>query len=128
MSGVFIFMILILVVSWIAIWLVTWTVHISMNKDQNVPYDFVTFDTFLDVYKFYGNHPKLNITDYGSIFLYDDYDQILYLHAEIVKINNKCMIFYPISYLKYKMWLHNITKKKSNRIKGLWKTVNPIQK
>lgn len=105
----------------VGIWLITWQVHISMNKDQNVSYDFVTFDTFLEVYNAYENHPKLNITNYGSIFLYDDYDPILYLHADIVKINNKCMIFYPISYLKYYMWLQDKTKRESKRVKGLWK-------
>lgn len=47
-------------------------------------------------------------------------EDILYLHADIVRINGKCMIFYPIDWIKYCIWMRQFQKVNSNRVKGLW--------
>ena len=103
------------------VWFVNWSVHIEMNKEQNLSYDYVTFDTFMREFEKYKDDPRLRIdSSYNSIFLDKSFmNYILYFHSDIVKINNKCMIFYPISYLRYKRWIKKITTT-HGRVKGLW--------
>ena len=104
----------------------SYVVHISMTLDEHIEYDYVHFKTFLEEYKKYENDPDLEHSKDGrSIFLMkcDGYNinKILYLHAGIVMINDKCMIFYPFSWLKYCIWMRQFkptTTKK--RVKGLW--------
>lgn len=65
-----------------------------MNKRENLPYDYVNFDTFIKVFNEYfnkyKNNPGIKI-EYGfdgwsAFFMYDkDYNRIIYLHASIVK-------------------------------------------
>ena len=105
------------------IWLyVEWGVHIDMNKDEKLPYDYVNFETFIKEFEKYQDDPRLDFSRPGSIFLRTSYfNDILYLHADIVRIDNKCMIFYPIDYLKYKIWMKKIHKERDiHRVKGLW--------
>ncbi len=100
--------------------------HVSMNKDQKLPYDWCNFKTFLT--EFYKRYDKKDFefdTKYKSIFLktWDSesrsYIHKIYLHASIVKFDdNKCMILYPWSYYKYCRWLKNYGK--SNRVKKLF--------
>lgn len=100
--------------------------HIGMNKDQNLPYDWCDFKTFLG--EFYKRYDPKNLeynTNYKSIFLetWDNeshcYIHKIHLHASIIKFDNdKCMILYPWSYFKYCRWLKNYEK--SKRSKGLF--------
>ena len=102
-------------------WFVNWSVHIDMNKEQGLPYDYVTFGTFMREFEKYKDDFRLRIdSSYNSIFLDKSFmNYILYLHADIAKINNKCMIFYPVSYLRYKIWIRKFTAH-HERVKGLW--------
>lgn len=108
----------------LVIWMVEWGVHVSMNKDEKLPYDFVTFKTFMKEFEKYKNDPRLQKYKYGgkSIFLEGVEGNIVYLHASIVKFNGQCMIFYPIDYIKYCLWMKKFNKKpKVNyRVKGIW--------
>ena len=100
--------------------------HITMNKAQNLPYDWCDFKTFLtEFYKRFGTKDFEYNTTYKSIFLrtWDDkskkYIHKIYLHASIIKFDdNKCMILYPWSYFKYCRWLKNYGNAKRN--KGLF--------
>lgn len=100
-----------------------------MNRDQNLPYDWCNFKTFLtEFYKRYETKDFEYDTKYKSIFLktWDseshNYIHKIHLHASIIKFdNNKCMILYPWSYFKYCRWLKNYGKAKRNkRNKGLF--------
>lgn len=101
-----------------------WAIHVSMNKDEKLPYDFVTFKTFLKEFEKYKDDTDLQKYEHDgkSIFLMRDREYIVYLHANIVKFNGKCMIFYPIDYIKYCLWMKKFNKKpKVNyRVKGIW--------
>jgi hypothetical protein len=87
----------------------SWKTHIDMNKGQNLPYDYVHFKTFIKEFEKYKDDPKLRSNGWkDSIFLQDSIgNDILYLHASIVQINNKCMIFYPLSWWRYQRWINN---------------------
>lgn len=99
----------------------SYATHIYMNKKENVPYDYVNFKTFSREFNKYKYSLGLEYNENGeSIFLKINNDYILYLHASIVKINGKCMIFYPIDWFKYCIWIKQFNKSKTNRVKGLW--------
>lgn len=93
--------------------------HIKMNKNENLPYDYVNFNTFLKEFNKYRKNPRMKYGD-KSIFLKDEnFNRIVHLHANIVEFDGKCMIFKPLSYFKYRRWIKKQCKNK-NRIKGLW--------
>lgn len=105
------------------IFMVDWSVHISMNKGTNNPYDWCTFKTFVKEFDKYKNHPELKVAYGDSIFLRKNIiDDIVYLHASIICFEGKCMILYPFSYLRYCIWKYNfIQNKNKKRVKDLWK-------
>lgn len=95
--------------------------HITMSKNEHYPYDFVKFNTFIKEFDKYKDDSRLKICCNGrSIFLRVGICEIVYLHASIVRFNEKCMIFYPTDWFKYCIWKRNFTKLKPNRVKGLW--------
>lgn len=103
-----------------------WSIHVNMNKDEKLPYDFVTFKTFMKEFEKYKDDPRLQKYEWNgnkkSIFLEGVKGNVVYLHANIVKFNEKCMIFYPLDYIKYCLWMKKFHKKhkKRYRVKGLW--------
>lgn len=103
-------------------YLASYLTHIQMNKNEKLPYDFVHFGTFIREFDRYKYVPTLQYNkEYKSIFLRQNDKRIIYLHASIVKFNDKCMIFYPISWIKYCIWMRkNFKEGVRNRIKGLW--------
>lgn len=117
----------ILLGTFLVVTIVMWSTHVSMNINEHLPYDFVTFKTFMKEFNKYKDDPKLNKSELfkGSIFLEKDKESIVYLHANIVKFNNKCMIFYPFDYIKYYLWKRKFTHKSKPkyRVKGLWKEI-----
>lgn len=102
-----------------------WSTHVDMNLDEHLPYDFVTFKTFMKEFEKYKDDPNLQKYEWNgkSIFLRGVGEYIVYLHANIVKFNGKCMIFYPLDYIKYCLWMKKFNKKpkKRYRVKGLWR-------
>ena len=100
---------------------IDYATHVDMNKREHCPYDFVRFSTFIKEFNKYKEDPQLEIWQNRSIFLRKDYQDVVYLHASIVKFNNKCMIFYPIGWALYCNWKNQFIKQKSTyRCKGLW--------
>ena len=104
--------------------------HIKMNKERNLPYDYVNFKTFRKVFTSYMDKYKDNLNidiKYGfynspAVFMRNKYDynnELIYLHADIVRFEKKCMIFYPWSYIKYCRWIRKFVNNK--RVKDLWK-------
>lgn len=119
-----IFMAFVLFIVFTIIFMVEWKVHIDMNKETNSPYDWCTFKTFIKEFNKYKDHPDLNSEYFEDSLFLDNKDggYAVYLHADIIKFNGKCMILYPHSYLMYRIWKYNFTKKhNSNRVKDLWK-------
>lgn len=116
---------IILLGAFLGVTILMWCIHVDMNINEHLPYDFVTFETFMKEFDKYKDDPKLDKSELfkGSIFLEKDKESIVYLHANIVKFNNKCMIFYPFDYIRYCLWKRNFTHKLKSkyRVKGLWK-------
>lgn len=109
---VFIFILMYITIS-------NYIIHIEMNKEKKLPYDYVDFNTFLNEFNKYKDNPDIKY-ETQSIFLRDsNYDPIVYLHADIVRFGDKCMIFKPLSWFKYCRWIKKQCKNK-NRVKGLW--------
>ena len=99
-------------------WMIDWSVHISMNKDQNKPYNWCSFKTFKKEFDKYKGNPKLYIRKFDdySIFVHGTYSSyIVYLHASIIQFNGKCMILYPCSWLRYCIWKRNFAKSHRQR-------------
>lgn len=121
-----IFILLFVVVVGFVAWMIDWSVHISMNKGENKPYDWCTFKTFKREFDKHKNNPKLKIENFGdySIFIYGSYlSRIVYLHANIIRFDDRCMILYPCSWLRYRIWKRSFAKSripKSYRQKGLF--------
>lgn len=123
---IFIVLLIIVVIVSFMIFVIDWSVHVNMVKDQHRLYDWCTFKTFIKEFDKYKNHPDLYTEKWGdtSIFLRGpDWEDIVYLHASIIKFNGKCMILYPHSWLQYCIWKRNFckTKKPKYKQKGLWK-------
>ena len=100
--------------------LIMYVTHISMVIDEKKPYDYVSFKTFLRVFNEYNQKYRLIYSDFGSI-VNSGSQTIVYIHADIIRFENKCMILYPLSYVIFKVWKYNKCKT-HNRQKGLWKT------
>ena len=128
--AIFLLIILIVILTGIIYFWICYSTHIYMNHKQNLPYDYVDFETFINVFNYYmdkyKDDPNIDIR-YGfggspAIFMrmknnYDNY--FIYLHADIVQFENKCMIFYPWSWIKYCIWMKQFVNGK--RVNGLWK-------
>ena len=100
----------------------SYTSHIYMNKKQNLPYDYVNFKTFIREFDKYRYSLNLECRENSnSRFLKNNNDYVLYLHASVVEIDGKCMIFYPVDWFRYCIWINRFNKSKGNRrVKGLW--------
>lgn len=99
----------------IAIFLIGYLTHISMCKDQDLPYGYGTFKDFIREFNKYNNWI---IKSYeGSFFSEGDDWEKYCIHADIIMFDGKIMILYPISYFKFKVW----SKKKWKQMKGIKK-------
>ena len=100
------------------VWFFTWMSHVSVNTSIQKQYYFVNFNTFLKEFNEYKDDPNLF---YGwknsSISLERNGKHVVYIRADVVEINEKCMIFYPIDFLKYKIWIKK--NYSNNRTNGL---------
>lgn len=122
---IFISLLVIALAVGLIVFFIDWVTHIHMVKGEYRPYDWCTFKTFMKEFDKYKNHRGLYTEKYGdmSIFVEDGWKLIVYLHANIIKFNDKCMILYPHSWLRYRIWKRNFTKvdKPVYRRRGLWK-------
>ena len=117
------FISIIIVTAILIMFSISWTVHVDMSIEQNKPYDWCTFRTFLKEFDKYKNNPELYIDKIfdNSIFLYEaNCKHVVYLHASIIEFNEKCMILYPHSWMQYCIWQNRFVKSR-NRQRGLWK-------
>jgi hypothetical protein len=89
--------------------LATYLSHISMNKEEGVPYGWGTYKQFLKLYNKYTWVANENFR--WSLFSKERinyWENTGYLHASIFKFNNKCFIFYnPISYFRAVLLIRN---------------------
>lgn len=95
----------------VVIFLVDYIIHLMTRKDS--VYDYADFPTFLRTYNRYAYHTKTRIEGecvYVGIGAY--------LDPYMIKFNFNIMILYPWSYVRYRIWLHGLAKK---RKKGLFK-------
>ena len=84
--------------------------HIFDTLLSERTYDWVTFNSFKRVYQKYENkYNRYSRKNYGY-----------YLDSKTIKFSDNYIIFYPLSYLKYRVWLLKEIYPISNRIKGLW--------
>lgn len=114
------FIIMLFIIPFVA----SYMTHIEMNTNQNKPYDYVTFERFMKEFNKYKDDPRLEYDkSFKSIFLkyWDDentYHSDVYLHASIVRFVDKCMIFYPVDWFKYCIWMER--QFRPNRTRGMW--------
>lgn len=99
--------------------------HIVMIRGEKLPYDWCDFKTFLLEFESRLGQGAEYENKRGSIFIrtWDDkskkYIHKVYLHASIIRFDdNRCMILYPWSYIKYCNWLKGFGGAK--RVKGLY--------
>lgn len=117
---VFLFIIVLLVILFAA----SYITHVKMNTSQNKPYDYVTFERFMKEFNKYKDDTRLEYDkSFKSIFLrYWDNEHIyrtdVYLHASIVMFMDKCMIFYPVDWIRYCKWVKR--QFRPYRIRGMW--------
>lgn len=94
--------------------------HAIDTIQSGFKYDYVDYNVFLrEIKKYEDKKWDINYNEH-KIKYYYNYSTIFYLTKYSVHINNKYMIFYPIDYIKYRLWLCEHTSKTSNRVKGLW--------
>ncbi len=108
-----IFVLLYIVAVGLVWWMIDWSVHISMNKNQKKPYNWCSFKTFKKEFDKHKDNPKLYIQQFSDFSIFVDGDGLgddVYLHASIVMFNGKCMILYPWSWLRYCIWKRNFAK------------------
>lgn len=108
---------------------IPWWVHLSMTKEQRVPYDIVTFDRFLEEFNKYKDDERLEYNKkYNSFVLYGkNLEKILDIdiHASIIMFNNKCMIIRYRDWHKFVKWEKENKKKYGyGRVVGLWEEDN----
>lgn len=127
----FLFWFIFISIIWISwTWLfVEWGTHVSQNKDHakenKFPYGYTNFNTFLKYFDEYKNwivkdtceHSLFSSAKWGD----EDYNRY-YIHAKIIAIDGKCMILYPISYIRFYFYIKNLVKEmnpayKPNKIK-----------
>lgn len=89
----------------IILWLICWSVHISMNKEALRPCKWGNFKKFKKCFYDYGKNKWYTDAWAGSFFAINDKDYYkYYIHADIIKFNGECMLLPPISYLCFKFW------------------------
>ena len=101
-----------LIVSWLIVFWVDYSSHVSSTKEKKCKYDYVTFDTFMRVFNKYVDKISFNNSRFSC---YPD----VYVDEDIIKFGDKCMILYPIDYIKFKWWIRKY-KNSNMRQKGLW--------
>jgi hypothetical protein len=85
--------------------------HLQMNESEHIPYGYVHFNTFLKEFEQYEEESGF-YTECGGVFLPDSsFGYKVYLHADIVRIDDRCMMFYPMGYLKYKVWFRRLRRR-----------------
>lgn len=115
----------------LGLFIIEYTDHISISKKEGLPYDYVIFDTFIKVYNAYftkyKHEPGIKIK-YGfsggspGVLMYNKNCTLINLTVDDVIFTDKCMIFYPWSWIRYRIWMKQFKPdKKGKRIKGLYK-------
>lgn len=97
--------------------------HILMTLSQRKSYDWVDFNTFIKTVHNYEEKYRCDVLKcLGSICLTKCYCQVVaQFNLNLIRFSDDYMIFYPLSYLRYHLWLLKETSPTSNRVKGLWK-------
>ena len=107
---------IILAISFI-LFLADYLTHISMCKNQDLPYGYGTFKDFIREFNKYNNWIVKSYE--GSFFSGQEknIDEWLKyrIHADTITFDGKTMILYPISYFKFKIW----SRKKWKEMKGI---------
>ncbi len=98
---------LIICIFWLIINYMFHIFNILLNERS---YDWATFSSFKRIYQ-----------KYEMEYLYSRKNYSYYLDSKTIKFCDYYMVFYPLSYLRYLVWLFKETYLTSNRVKGLWK-------
>lgn len=96
----------------VIVYLIMYSIHVSMVKGETITYGYATFEKFKK--QFYKN--KL-LKDECYVSCYQNKTNNSIIHCDIIKFNGIGMILYPISFLKYKMFMHNLSKTKYIKVK-----------
>lgn len=122
--GILLVVFLFIIMLFMTLFVASYMTHIEMSTGQHKPYDYVTFERFMKEFNKYKDDPRLEYNkSFKSIFLkyWNDkhtYHYDVYLHASIVMFDDKCMIFYPVDWFKYCIWMKK--QFRPNRSRGMW--------
>ncbi len=94
----------------ITIFLVFYSTHISMNKNREYIYGYANFKTFL---KEFNKKTWIREARWPYSYFTKEYDSNK-IHASIIQFDNKGMILYPLSYIRFSIWNYLNRYKKSN--------------
>lgn len=121
---ILLFILIVFFLAGIVVLFISWDTHIEMNKKEHLPYDFVTFDRFIEEFNKYKDNVDLKYDKIFNSWFLEKSERTVYIHADIIIFNNKCMILYPISFLRFKLWeyknKHLNILNNDKRQKGLW--------
>lgn len=110
---IIIMILLFLIILLIGAFIISYLIHVDMTKEQNLPYDYVNFTTFLDAFRKYKDNPnvKFGVSKYLALLFYDkNGKEVVCLYYNVVKIDGKCMIFKPLSWIIYSVWIRQLCR------------------
>jgi len=109
----------------ITAYLINWNIHRIMCKGEHLPYGYATFKQFTK--EFNKCKGKLKHEEYfnKSIFIevINEKNSLVnecYIHAGIIKFNDKCMIIKPHEHWKFLLWKYQFLKSINQKEKVDW--------
>lgn len=90
----------------ITIFIASYLTHISMVRDNTERWAFGSFRDFKKAFDLISNWER-NERFPNSFFVYDNnYNHISRIHASIIMFNNAGMILYPLSWIRFCLFIH----------------------
>lgn len=104
--------------------IISYITHVTLSMEENEEYEWMSFKTFLTKFEKYKNNQNMKYgykyynETYPGIFLQDceneEFKEKVHLFASIIKIDERCIILYPISWYRYCKWLKKMMIENEN--------------
>lgn len=111
---------IVVITSILLVYFMAWIVHYTMCTDACSQYEYATFKQFMNTFNECEGSFKYDKSFPNSIFIEkqnNKYKDECFIHASIIKFDNKGMIIKPYEYWKFLLWKHQYLKDyKPNKI------------